>query len=995
MCPARRQISLRSVTAGGPQADAASTVPIDGEVVTATLDSDNEARPAPEFSDIEGRLLFAQLRERMFARSTELRVGRYCIRRRLGAGAMGEVHLAFDEDLDRPIAIKFVHRHLASGRWAERLRQEARALARLAHTNVVHVYEVGEFEGRVYLAMEYIEGRSLRDWIRSERPSWDQVLAAYLDAARGLAAAHGAGIVHRDFKPDNVLRGDDGRIAVADFGLAAVGQREATADQHTTFDDELASVGRSGEVKGTPAYMPPEQFLGRADARADQFALCVSLYEGLWDRRPFPKRSLAEVLHEQVDWTPMPPPRKSAVASWLWPILLRGLAPDPADRWPSLDELIAAIERARLARRKRARLWVSGFAVLGVALLSGAAAAWWATPAAIDDCATLDTELDGSWDPQRREQLLAVFERAAQRSGGSWLSDSGELVADELDRWRSTWLQARAQLCQARAGGDPVVLDRHGACLERQRREVAATIELLLAGTPESLREAPRAVQGLADPRACEHEARQGGPAAPAPAIAEAVERVREQLPRVEAELAMKQVEVARARAETLHAEARALGDSALRAEVGLIYGQALLNANLAERGFEVLEQTVDLAEGSRHDRVAADAWRSMAMYAVTEARELERGRRWLRRADAAAVRIGVDPLVSARLDYVRGNLLLLANEVELGIELLERTALQLEQQGDLVYASHAVSDRGVALLGQGQTQLALAAFERALALRVQVYGPRHPDVGWAAYNLGQATFEFGGSDEARPLLERAVEIWRVSGSVGQQELGRARFILAQLELDAGRFDRGLEHALEAGELFEQTLAPTRIEHAEVAVLVATAHYFLAQPQSAVDAYRRAVAGSLEVHGADDLYTASYRVGLGWALLAAGELEAARGEFAAGRATLEAKLGVGVDETVDVRLGLIAVALAEGSLAHAETGLREFSTPPTGELDIVTYELLRGMTTLRADPSDAQGAAALGRARAQARRVAGGEAMLEVLLDSLRADPNERRIARE
>jgi tetratricopeptide (TPR) repeat protein/tRNA A-37 threonylcarbamoyl transferase component Bud32 len=996
MRPARHPISLRSVSADG-HTDGESTVPIDGDVATVTQDSSGAAAAGgPQFSDIEGRLLFAQVHERMFAGTSAVRVGRYRLRRRLGAGAMGEVHLAIDEDLDRPIAIKLVHRHLSSHRWADGLRQEARALARLAHANVVHVYEVGEFEGRVYLAMECIEGTSLREWIRSERPTWEQVLAAYLDAARGLAAAHGAGVVHRDFKPDNVLRADDGRIAVADFGLAALDQREPSESRHrATLDEELAGYSRSGEIKGTPAYMPPEQFLGHADARADQFALCVSLYEGLWDRRPFIKRSVDEVLRGHVDWTPLPPPRKSAVASWLWPILRRALAPKPEDRWPNVDDLIAAIEHARLARRKRARLWVSGLAVLGVALLSGIAAAWLATPELIDDCAMIDAELDGTWDAQRREQLLATFADAGGPSGGSWLDESGELAADALDRWRSSWLDGRAQLCRARAGGDPVVLDRQGACLERQRREVAAMIELLLAGTTETLREAPLAVRSLADPRACEHEARAGGPAAPPPAIAEAVERVREQLPRVEAELAMKQVPSARARAEALELQAREIGDAALLAEVGLVHGRALLNANMAEQGFEVLEQTADLAEGSRHDRVSAEAWRWMAMYAATEEHELERGRRWLRRADAAALRIGLEPLVAARLDYVRGNLQGLAKEVESGIELLERTAFALEQQGDLVYASYAASELGIALLGRGDTQLALAAFERALALRVQVYGPRHPDVGWAAYNLGQAILESGQIEPAQPWLERAVEIWQASGSVGGQELGLAHFILAQIEIESGRFERGLEHALAASELFEQALEPTRIEHAEVAVLVATAHYFLAQPQQAIDAYRRAVAGYAEVHGADDLYTGYYRIGLGWALLAAGEVEAARGEFAAGRAAIEDKLGPGTDESVDVRLGLIAVDIVTGSLAHADAALAELSMPPTGELNVVTYELLRGLLELRVDPDDPQGPTVLGRVRAHARSIAGGEAMLGVLLDSLHADSKERGLTGE
>jgi tetratricopeptide (TPR) repeat protein len=244
-------------------------------------------------------------------------------------------------------------------------------------------------------------------------------------------------------------------------------------------------------------------------------------------------------------------------------------------------------------------------------------------------------------------------------------------------------------------------------------------------------------------------------------------------------------------------------------------------------------------------------------------------------------------------------------------------------------------------------------------------------------------------------LLERAVEVWTAGQSVAGQELGRAHFVLAQIECVAGRFERGLEHALAAAQLFEQSLAPTQIEHAEVAVMLATAHYFLAQPQQAVDAYRRAVAGSADFHGADDLYTGYYRVGLGWALLAVGEVEAARGEFAAGRATIEAKLGVGTDESVDVRLGLIAIDLVTGSLARADAAIAEFAAPPAGEFDRVTYELLYGLIKLRVDASDPEGPAALARARTQARSTAGGDALLAVMLDSLQADAHERRITGE
>ncbi|PCC74040.1 Serine/threonine protein kinase [Nannocystis exedens] len=953
------------------------------------------------FSGVDDQRLFAELRSRLFARGATPRIGRYRLLHRLGAGAMGEVHLAVDDELDRPIAIKLVHAHLADPRSTARLRVEARALARLAHPNVVHVYEVGEHDGRTYLAMERIEGGNLRDWLRTG-PRWEQVLAAYLDAGRGLAAAHRAGVIHRDFKPDNILRAADGRVAVVDFGLAALelgdaGRGEPTsAGAGESWSGWAPTQDRTSEIAGTPAYMPPEQFRGHADARADQFALCVSIYEGLWGCRPFTRRTLADVLHGHVDWVPAEPPR-GAVAGWLWPILRRGLQVEPTRRWADVDALLAAIE-AGLARGRRRRLVArSGVAALAVGLLSGTSVAWWGAAPVVDDCAAVARELDDTWGADQRAQLGERFARAGAAEDMAWLVDSEAPVVAGLDRWRARWSAARGALCRARTGGDPVVLDRLGRCLERHRGAAQAMVAALLGGEPAVLRAAPEAVLHLGDPQACEREARQGGPPEPPAALAGEVQQVREQLARAEADLHTGRTEAAWAGAVPLEARAQALGHGPLVAEVGLVLGRIAVARGRSQEGLERLEQAVDAAEAAHHDRVVASSWRHMAMVAATEAPDLAAGRRWLRRADAASARVGLDAGTAARLDAIRGDLSLLAREFDGAVEQLRAAEAALTDQGDLLYAAHAASSLGTALLERGEPAAAREAFERALGQRERAFGPRHPEVARAAYNLAQALRGSAGAGAdhealAGELLRRAVAIWAGTAEASSLDAGRAAFVLAQLELDAGRFERAVALAERAEAVFGAALEPARLEHAEVAALLATGHYFLGRPGPAIAGFRRAVAGYAAAHGADDPYTASFRVALGWALLAAGEVAEARTELEAGRAAIDGAAGAASEDSTDARLGLAAAELVAGEYARAAARLAEFAEAPAGELDRVTFALVSGLLAVRREPASRRAAATLGRARAHARAVAGGEAMLAVLLDSMGASASERAL---
>jgi len=330
---------------------------------------------------LESRLLLARARAKLLGRgSTPVHLGRYRILDRLGQGGMGVVYLGQDDELDRKVAIKILRHDLApSSAGRSRLLREAQATAKLSHPNVVHVYEVGHEADQVYLAMEYVAGDTLRRWNQTTR-DWRDVVAMYVGAGEGLAAAHAVGLVHRDFKPDNVLVGRDGRPRVVDFGLARLDDvtttRESTVGARDTAPRKSVDVTATAGFAGTPAYMAPElHAYHRADARSDQFAFCVSLFEALYGRRPFGGETITQIDEQVVLAPPVPiDPAQHAVPKAVHDAVLRGLARRPGERFASMGELLDELRRASARPRKR-RWWPFGLfclAALGLSALGGA-----------------------------------------------------------------------------------------------------------------------------------------------------------------------------------------------------------------------------------------------------------------------------------------------------------------------------------------------------------------------------------------------------------------------------------------------------------------------------------------------------------------------------------------------------------------------------------------------------------------------------------------------
>jgi tRNA A-37 threonylcarbamoyl transferase component Bud32 len=410
-----------------------------------------------------------------------MRIGRYDVLRELGRGGMGVTYVAYDEDLDRKVALKLVRSELLGEESQKRLRREAQALARLAHPNIVAVHDVGSHHGQAFIAMEFVPGQTASAWAAARPRTWSEVISVFCQAGEGLRVAHAAGLVHRDIKPANIIVGDDGRVRVLDFGLARQALRDdeleaAGALDTIVMDDQLTSTG---VLVGTLRYMAPEHLdRGIANARSDQFSFCVSLFETLYNRAPFagatPRARLAAMRQGKIAEVP----GKSPVPRWLHVVIVRGLAFAPEARWPSMDELLA--ELARDPTRIRRRRWTMGALVAGIAALSAAliAGGFVVRERRAAVCSSAGARIDEVWS---NEQQPAI-EQAMLATGVSYAQDTWQHTRALLDRYATDWAAAYTDACEATAvlkEQSEDSFDQRIQCLARRRRSLRVLVDEL------------------------------------------------------------------------------------------------------------------------------------------------------------------------------------------------------------------------------------------------------------------------------------------------------------------------------------------------------------------------------------------------------------------------------------------------------------------------------------------------------------------------------------
>jgi serine/threonine protein kinase len=434
---------------------------------------------------------------------------------RVGSGGMGVVYAAFDPDLDRKVAIRLlpIDADDETEGAREYLVRHIEAVTEISHPAVIQVHDVGTFDGGIFIATEFIDGIDLRHWMeaRDEPFPWPEVLRVFREAGRGLAAAHAAGVVHRDFKPSNVMLRKGGRICVVDFGLAqrvpddeddsdgSISElRKQLPDTPTANEDSIPEL-TDGARYGTPPYMAPEQHVGAAaDAKSDQFAFCVAFYEALYGERPFKGTRRSTLALEGINNRVRDAPAGSDVPQWLRDVLLRGLSPRRADRHPSMEALLRALDYDPKASRTR---WLAGLAALTV-VGGGAASVWWLVHAESKRCEPTPALLRGVWDPHVHSELHEAF----LATGDPRAEDSWVAVKSSLDEWVQEWLDFRALACDAtHVSGEASeeLLAQRYACLDERLGKVAAFGRVYADPTRAMLHEAQEVALSIPLPRWC------------------------------------------------------------------------------------------------------------------------------------------------------------------------------------------------------------------------------------------------------------------------------------------------------------------------------------------------------------------------------------------------------------------------------------------------------------------------------------------------------------
>ncbi|HWB75052.1 MAG TPA: serine/threonine-protein kinase [Nannocystaceae bacterium] len=810
-------------------------------------------------------------------------IGRYVVLAEIGRGGMGRVLRAYDPKLQREVALKEVRSRLLGPIGARRLVAEARAMAKLAHPNVVAVYDVEELpHDQVVVVMEYVAGDTLTKWVAGR--TWPEIVACFRRAGRGLAAAHAVGLLHRDFKPDNVLIADGNVVKVTDFGLAKIAGDDVVALPPSGDDEGLTATGA---VLGTPRFMAPEQHRGeQLGPAADQYAFCVALWFALTDRAPFDGADLEALERAKSNgppaWPGGPTPRAIVEA------ILRGLAPDPARRWPSLDALLDALAFDPAQRRRR---WLRATAAIGVVAATAFGVQRFASTRA-QRCTDTDARarLEGAWDDTRR---VAVRD-ALLGAGPAYAEGVWTRAGQTLDAYALAWTSMHVEACAAttiRGEQSSAVMDLRMACLHRAKLELAAITNVLAHADAQTLRKTHDMLASLPRiDRCADVDALQADVAPPLPEDAERVDTLRAELANIGALAKAGRYDEVRRRLDAATASAEGLGYAPILAKLAFREG---------------------LTRSYESDHAGADAALRKSLTLATEARD------WIAMGDAASFLVYTVGYREQRFDealaYFELAEGLAAGDPAREADLAANMAPALHVQGKLVEAeaeyrrilalqerlddpddpdtAMARTNLANVLHLQGKYEQAMEEHRIALAWRERALGADHPSVGTSLNSLGASLYFVGKYDEAEAADRRALALLERAFGPDHPEVSQSRSNLAVVLQALGRLEEAEVEQRRALAVRERTLAPDHTDIAQSRVNLAHLLGALKRPADAEVELRRALASYEHALGTEHPNVATVRVNLATSLREQGKSAEAEREFRAAIPRMEAGLG--------------------------------------------------------------------------------------------------------